>query len=184
MTISDITKGLGVVLKSVSESRARASDAKIYPERDAARSAISPNADLHHRQLMGNHLNPGTASRASLYFAKPTILLARIRGFVGSLVAGLYSSTRKGHLATEGERIGESIALLRCLLRNLWIRALRLRKGEREGRRIRYDPRGPDLRFMSTLRWIFRLIAMAIVGKFLNQYLASRGSEPRPQEVT
>ena len=33
------------------------------------------------------------------------------------------------------------------------------------------------------LRWIFRLIAIAVIGKFLNQYLASRAPQLRRQEV-
>ena len=46
-----------------------------------------------------------------------------------------------------------------------------------------YGPPVPDLRIMGMLRWIFRLIAIAVIGKFLNQYLASRAPQLRRQEV-
>jgi len=33
------------------------------------------------------------------------------------------------------------------------------------------------------MRWIFRLIAVVVVGKFLNRYLAQRVAKPGGQEV-
>jgi len=47
----------------------------------------------------------------------------------------------------------------------------------------RYSPPESDLRIIGMLRWIFRLIAIAVIGKFLNQYFASRVPQVRRQEV-
>jgi len=57
------------------------------------------------------------------------------------------------------------------------------RYGQSQNEACRYGPPEPDLRIMGMLRWIFRLIAIAVIGKFLNQYLASRAPQLRRQEV-
>jgi hypothetical protein len=45
-----------------------------------------------------------------------------------------------------------------------------------------YDPGKDEFRSQFMLRWIFRIIAIAVAGKLLNQYLESRNPQRRQSQ--